>query len=349
MAASGVGAAIALAAIADELPGRDRVPRHAGRGAGQRQADHDRRRPLRGHRRRAALPPVRPQPRRELSARFGGRRGRFPRPPGARVLRSVEGQERARRDDPAVLVGRAVAPAARADGPRPRDHPRGRHGRQHHPGPHLGVVHAPQRRPGLRLRGDEGAVHAHGRGRRAGDRHDRRGDVLGWRDDHAQQPAAGRALPGQHGGLRHRGHGRRPERGQHRHGQRQLGVPDDPPGPRHLRRGRRRAFDGVPRRGGDAARRRDDAARRHAGRADGRRPVPRPGAGRRRMGRVPGRSEPEPGCTIAPARPAGRRIANRRRPESRRTTRTRPRTPDRAPSPGGPRGRAPPRPRLRRP
>ena len=31
---------------------RDRVPRHAGRGAGQRQADHDRRRPVRGPRRR---------------------------------------------------------------------------------------------------------------------------------------------------------------------------------------------------------------------------------------------------------------------------------------------------------
>ena len=53
----------------------------------------------------------------------------------------------------------------------------------------------------------------------------------------------GRALPGQHGRLRHRRHGRRPERRQHRHGQRQLGLPDDPPRPRHLRRGRARPLD----------------------------------------------------------------------------------------------------------
>ena len=32
---------------------------------------------------------------------------------------------------------------------RPRDHPGGRHGREHHSGPHRGVVHDPQRRPGL--------------------------------------------------------------------------------------------------------------------------------------------------------------------------------------------------------
>ena len=37
-------------------------------------------------------------------------------------------------------LGRAVAPAAPADGARPRDHPRGRDGREHHPGP--------DRRPG---------------------------------------------------------------------------------------------------------------------------------------------------------------------------------------------------------
>ena len=35
--------------------------------------------------------------------------------------------------------------------------------------------------------------------------------------------------------LRHRRPGRRPQRRQHRHGQRQLGLPDDPPRPRHLR------------------------------------------------------------------------------------------------------------------
>ena len=57
-----------------------------------------------------------------------------------------------------------------------------------------------------------------------------------------------RALPGQHGGLRHRGPGRRPERRQHRHGQRQLGLPDDPPGPRDRAGGHARPLDPVPRR-----------------------------------------------------------------------------------------------------
>ena len=47
MAASGVGAAIALAADRRRAARRDRLPRHAGRGAGQRQADHDRGRPVR--------------------------------------------------------------------------------------------------------------------------------------------------------------------------------------------------------------------------------------------------------------------------------------------------------------
>ena len=65
--------------------------------------------------------------------------------------------------------------------------------------------------------------------------HDRRGHVLGRRDDDAQQPRPRRALPREHGRLRHRRHGRRPECRQHRHGQRQLGLPDHPPGPRDLR------------------------------------------------------------------------------------------------------------------
>ena len=112
MAASGVGAAIALAALADELPGEIVFLGHAGRGARQRQADHDRRRPVRRPRRRAALPPVRPVARREPSARVGGRRRRVQRPAGARLVRPVARPERARRDDPAVHLGRAVAPAA---------------------------------------------------------------------------------------------------------------------------------------------------------------------------------------------------------------------------------------------
>ena len=56
---------------------RDRLPRHPGRGAGERQAVHDRRRPVRGHRRGAPLSPVRSQPRREPPAGIGGCRGRL--------------------------------------------------------------------------------------------------------------------------------------------------------------------------------------------------------------------------------------------------------------------------------
>ena len=108
--------------VADEPPGRDRLPRHAGRGTGQRQADHDRRRAVRGHRRRPALPPVRPEPRREPPARVRGLRGRVHGPAGARVLRSVAGPERARRDDHAVQQRRPVAAAAPPDGSDPRDH-----------------------------------------------------------------------------------------------------------------------------------------------------------------------------------------------------------------------------------
>ena len=117
MAASGVGAAIALAAIADELPGRDRLPRLPGRGAGEWQEADDRGRPVRGPRRRPPVPPVRPEPRLQLAARVGGRRRRLHRPPGARVVRSVDGQERARRDGPAVQLGRPVASAAPARRP----------------------------------------------------------------------------------------------------------------------------------------------------------------------------------------------------------------------------------------
>ena len=38
-----------------------------------------------------------------------------------------------------------------------------------------------------------------GRGGGAGDGHDRRRDLLGWRHDDAQQPSARRAVPGEHG------------------------------------------------------------------------------------------------------------------------------------------------------
>ena len=66
-----------------------------------------------------------------------------------------------------------------------------------------------------------------------------------------------------------------PNAGLDRHGQRQLGLPDDPPGPRHRAGGDARSLDPVPRRGRHAARRRDDAAGRDPRRPDGTRPVPR--------------------------------------------------------------------------
>ena len=125
------------------------------------------------------------------------------------------------------------------------------------------------------------------RGGGARHRHERRGHVLRRRPDDAQQRRPRRAVPGQHGRLRHRGPGRRPQRRIDRHGQRQLGRADHPPGPRDRARGHARALDPVPRRGRDAARRRGDAAGRDARRPDRRRAVQRPGARGRGMGGVP--------------------------------------------------------------
>ena len=142
----GVGAAIALAAVRDAFAGRDRVPRHARGGAGERQADHDRGRAVRRPRRGAAVPPVRPQPRRHRAARV---RGRHDRVQGAAVacrLGPVARAERAGRDDLAVRERRPVAPAAAAGLPGPRDHPGGRDRGEHHPGPDARLVHGAQRR-----------------------------------------------------------------------------------------------------------------------------------------------------------------------------------------------------------
>ena len=50
-----------------------------------------------------------------------------------------------------------------------------------------------------------------------------------------QQPRPGPPVHGQHERLRHRRDGRRRQRRQHGHGQRQLGLPDDPPGSRRSR------------------------------------------------------------------------------------------------------------------
>ena len=108
----------------------------------------------------------------------------------------------------------------------------------------------------------------------------------GRRPDDAQQPRPGRAVPGQHGRLRHRRPGRRPQRRLDRHGQRELGLPDHPPRPGDRAGGHARPLDPVPRRGRHPARRRDDAAGRDARRPDRRRAVRGPGARGRRLGGV---------------------------------------------------------------
>ena len=129
---------------------RDRLPRHAGRGAGQRQAVDDRRRAVR----RASMPRSSSTPAiATTSSRIRSRR-RTSRSSSTALqahaaVRPVEGQERPRRDGHAVRLGRPVAPAAPARRPRPRDHPGGRHRREHHSRPDEGLVHAAQPRPGL--------------------------------------------------------------------------------------------------------------------------------------------------------------------------------------------------------
>ncbi len=88
--------------------------------------------------------------------------------------------------------------------PRPRDHPRGWHGGEHHPGAHRGLVHDPERRSESEYEGMQRPVPAVVRGRCAGDRHDGRGDLLRQGPDDAQQHGPGRALPREHGCLRDR-------------------------------------------------------------------------------------------------------------------------------------------------
>ena len=233
-----------------------------------------------------------------------------------------KGQQRARRDDPAVQLGRAVAPAAPARRPGPRDHPGGRHGREHHPGSDPRLVHAPQPRAGL-LRGHEGPLLGARRGRGARHRDDGRGDVLRRRDVDAPEPDARGALGRERRRLRDRGPGPGPELRQHRHGQRQLGLPDDPPRARDLRGGRAGSLDPLPRRGRDAAGRRDDPARGDARRPDAptsSSPIRR--SSRRRGASSAARPEPGqaanglfPGASIRAGAPRWTTDANRRRPE----------------------------------
>ncbi len=242
-------------------------------------------------------------------------------PPGPRGVRPVEGPQRARRDDPAVQLRRAVAAAAPARRPGPRDHPGGRHGREHHPGPDPRLVHAPQPRAGL-LRGHEGPLLG-ARGRRgARHRDDRRGDVLRRRDVDAPEPDARGALGRERRRLRDRGPGPGPQLRQHRHGQRQLGLPDDPPRARDLRRGRGGPLDPLPRRRRDAAGRRDDPAGGDARRRRRLRALRRSGARRGGVARSSAaRPEPGkaanglvPGASIRAGAPRWTTDSNRRRP-----------------------------------
>ena len=167
MAASGVGAAIALAAVADELPGEIvflGTPAEE-RGSGKQIMIDDGlfdgidaallyhpcdRNHVESH----------PLASEDVDVVFTGLQSHAAADPW-------KGRNALDAHDHAVQLGRPVAAAAPPERARPRHHPRGRHGRQHHPGPDLGLVHAAQRRPGL-LRGDEGPVQRDVRGRRAG-------------------------------------------------------------------------------------------------------------------------------------------------------------------------------------
>ena len=105
----GVGAAIALAAVARRAgPARSCSSGTPGRGAGERQGDHAPGRAVRGPRRGAAVPPLRPQPRRDRSrSRRRTSTVVFTGLQSHAACDAVGGPQRARRDDRAVLVGRA--------------------------------------------------------------------------------------------------------------------------------------------------------------------------------------------------------------------------------------------------
>ena len=121
-----------------------------------------------------------------------------------------------------------------------------------------------------------------------------------------QQPRPRRAVPGQHGRLRHR---------RTRATIRTPAAPTWPTSAGSARRSTptsrsatraRPATRSVPRRGGDAPRRRDDAARGDARRPDGVRALRRSGARRGGLGRVPRRlTRLTPSSAGGPARAVG--------------------------------------------
>ena len=299
------------------------------------------------------------EPRREPPARVRGRRRRVHGPAGARGVRSVEGPQRARRDDRCCsrsvgLWRQQLPPDARV------------HGIIQEGGTAANII--PDRTSAwfmLRsadqavLRGDEArgsrrcarppplATGVDGRGRRS----------RAARRRCATTASLAERFRREHGRLRHRGPGRRPERRQHRHGQRQLGRA------RRSTRTSRSATRACP---GHSIEFRDAAARPRADEttllaatlvaqtalelfrdpalveaawAEFRAPTAELTASGR-----PRRATR--GCTIGPARPAGRRIRTGGAPsETARPDAARAAWPG-APSPEDHRGRAPPRPRA---
>ena len=213
MAASGVGAAIALASLADELPGEIvflGTPAEE-RGSGKQIMIDDGL--FDGLDAALLYHPCDRDHVESLSARVRGRRRRLHGPPVARVVGSVARQERARRADPAVHLGRAVAPAAPADARAST----GSSARAARPptssrtGPSAWFM----------IRSDDEADYETMRDRfrelceAAALATDTTVEVTfsGRARTMRNNRGPGRAVPGQHGRLRHRRPGRRPERG----------------------------------------------------------------------------------------------------------------------------------------
>ena len=250
MAASGVGAAIALAAIADDLPGEIvflGTPAEE-RGSGKQIMIDD--------------------------GLFEGldaallyhpcdrdRTSRATRSPRRTSTSSSPGSSRTPSSDPwrgknaldalivlftSVGLWRQQLRPTRA---RPRHHPRGRDGGQHHPGPDRGLVHDPQRRRGrLRARCATASATCARRPRWRPTRPSRStfsGRARTMRNNRvlAERFRANMAAYG----IADQGDD--PNAGLDRHGQRQLGLPDHPPRPRDRARGHARPLDPVPRRG----------------------------------------------------------------------------------------------------
>ena len=237
-------------AIRDAWAGEVVFLGHAGGGAGERQGDHARRRPVRGPRRRAAVPPLRPQPRRDRAAGVGGRLRRCSRASQAHASsRAVGGPERARRDDRAVrrrsgLWRQQLPPHCRV------------HGIIQEGGTAANII--PDRtRAWFMIRSADQAYYevmkrpvpraVRGRGAAAADV-EVEVEFSGCATTMKHNRRARRPLDRERRGLRHRGPGHGRARRVHRHGERVVGRADDPPRALDHRRAHARPLDRVPRR-----------------------------------------------------------------------------------------------------